>query len=98
MFLICLERKFTYTTVSLCASFQSGLKSFQNHWQEFSGNPKYWLPVLSIANAAVLGAVGYFGYHNRHEIERWDRRVLSAIVAGSAAFFGLEGYVTCLLK
>lgn len=41
----------------------------------------------------MLGAAGYFGYQNRREIQTWDRKLLSAIAVGVAAFFGAEGYV-----
>ena len=41
----------------------------------------------------MLGAAGYFGYQNRREIQTWDRKLLSAVAVGVAAFFGAEGYV-----
>lgn len=46
----------------------------------------------------MLGAAGYFGYQNRREIQTWDRKLLSAIAVGVAAFFGAEGYVLFFLS
>ena len=83
----------TYTITSLCASFHSGLKKFRGAWDDFSSNPKYWLSTLSVVNVAVIGAASYFGYQNRNEIQKWDRRLLSAVIVGAATFFGAEGYV-----
>lgn len=68
------------------------MKKFQAGWNDFSSNPKYWLTTLSVVHVAVLGAAGYFGYQNRREIQTWDRKLLSAIAVGVAAFFGAEGF------
>lgn len=46
--------------------------------------------ILTLVNAALIGAAGYFGYQNRNEIRTWDRRLLAAIAAGVVTFFGAE--------
>ena len=83
----------THTTASLCSSVSSGWKKIHGAWNNFSSNPKYWLSTLSVVNVAVIGAASYFGYQNRNEIQKWDRRLLSAAIVGAATFFGAEGYV-----
>ena len=83
----------TTHSFSLCASVNSGMKKFQAGWNDFSSNPKYWLSTLSVVNVAVIGAASYFGYRNRNEIQKWDRRLLSAVIVGAATFFGAEGFV-----
>ncbi|WFD25523.1 hypothetical protein MNAN1_000483 [Malassezia nana] len=75
---------------SLSKSFETGLGKAKEFVKKFSSNPKYWLSALSIGNAALIGAAGYFGYQNRGEIKSWDRRLLAAIAAGIVTFFGVE--------
>ena len=83
----------THTIASLCSSVSSGWKKIHGAWNNFSSNPKYWLSTLSVVNVAVIGAASYFGCRNRNEIQKWDRRLLSAAIVGAATFFGAEGYV-----
>ncbi|WFD18057.1 hypothetical protein MCAP1_000269 [Malassezia caprae] len=75
---------------SLSKNFETGFGKAKQILKDFSSNPKYWLSTLSVVNAALIGAAGYFGYQNRNEIKTWDRRLLAAIAAGVVTFFGAE--------
>lgn len=44
---------------------------------------------MGIVNVGLLGGMGYWAYQNRNL--PWDRRNVSAAVAGTLALFGVEG-------
>ena len=83
----------THTIASLCSSVRSGWKKIQGAGKLFSSMPQEWLSAVSVVNGAGIGAASYFGYQNRNEIQKWDRRLLSAVIVGAATFFGAEGFV-----
>jgi ElaB/YqjD/DUF883 family membrane-anchored ribosome-binding protein len=47
--------------------------------------------LMGIVNVGLLGGMGYWAYQNRNV--PWDRRNVSAAVAGTLALFGVEGFL-----
>lgn len=80
------EKSLSKKTKEVSAQVQEG-------WKHLSSDPKAWGTLLGAVNLAVLGGLGYFVYKERANIERWDRRVVSAVSVGVLGLLGGQGYV-----
>ncbi|KAN0064169.1 hypothetical protein ACQY0O_003336 [Thecaphora frezii] len=64
----------------------------ESFWNKFSSNPDYWVPALGALNVALLGGVGFYAYTNKEQVQRTDRRLLSAVTVGLLGLLGGQGY------
>ncbi len=67
-------------------------KELESWWNQFSRDPKQWVPALAAANVALLGGLGIYAYSNRDNVQRTDRRLISAATVGILGLLGAQGY------
>ena len=67
-------------------------KELESFWNSFSSDPKQWGPTLAAVNVALLGGLGIYAYTHKEQVQRTDRRLLSAITVGVLGLIGGQGY------
>lgn len=67
-------------------------KEFESFWNSFSNDPKQWGPALAAVNVALLGGLGIYAYTHKEQVQRTDRRLISAITVGVLGLIGGQGY------
>ncbi|KAJ9475712.1 hypothetical protein PHBOTO_005772 [Pseudozyma hubeiensis] len=67
-------------------------KELESFWQSFSSDPKQWGPTLAAVNVALLGGLGIYAYTHKEQVQRTDRRLISAITVGVLGLIGGQGY------
>ncbi|PWZ02011.1 hypothetical protein BCV70DRAFT_198293 [Testicularia cyperi] len=63
-------------------------KELESWWDQFSRDPKQWGPALAGLNAVLLGGLGIYAYTNKEQVQRTDKRLLSAATVGVLALLG----------
>ncbi|EPQ27612.1 uncharacterized protein PFL1_04750 [Pseudozyma flocculosa PF-1] len=67
-------------------------EEIESFWNRFSSDPDMWLPALGALNVALLGGLGFYAYTNKDQVQRTDRRLLSAVTVGILGLVGGQGY------
>ncbi len=49
-------------------------------------------PALAGLNVALLGGLGVYAYTHREQVQRTDRRLVSAVTVGVLGLIGGQGY------
>lgn len=67
-------------------------KELESFWNSFSSDPKQWGPALAAVNVALLGGLGIYAYTHKEQVQRTDRRLISAVTVGILGLIGGQGY------
>ncbi|SNX86825.1 uncharacterized protein MEPE_05534 [Melanopsichium pennsylvanicum] len=67
-------------------------RELESFWDSFSNDPKQWGPALAAVNVALLGGLGLYAYTHKEQVQRTDRRLLSAVTVGILGLIGGQGF------
>lgn len=67
-------------------------KELESFWNSFSSDPKQWGPALAAVNVALLGGLGVYAYTHKEQVQRTDRRLISAVAVGVLGLIGGQSY------